>query len=201
MRRSLLVLALVAVLSGASDRLVAQSTGMPVVLAPERNYSDYTLGATLSDPGPGVAVEGWYGMVIGPGDITFRAGIWDRNGGRTAFLVGADYRAPLVQHSEGFPLDGALTVGAGGSFSSAASIFFVPVGFTLGRRLEIKDSDIVVQPYGEPIIHIAFGDTSDNLLFSLGLGFEIQFTDSFALDVTGVLGDLDGISVGFGYLR
>jgi hypothetical protein len=30
---------------------------------------------------------------------------------------------------------------------------------------------------------------------------EIQFNEKFALNVSGSLGDLDGISVGFGYLR
>jgi len=201
MRSSIFAVGLVAALFGSAGRLEAQSTGMPVVLAPERNYTNYTIGATLSDPGPGVAVEGWYGMIVGPGDITFRGGIWDNNQGSTAFLIGADFRALMVHHSEGFPLDGSLTVGAGGAFGSGASVFFVPVGFSLGRRLDINDSDIVVQPYGEPIIHLAFGDASDNFLFSLGLGFEIQFSDSFALDVNGVIGDLDGISVGFAYLR
>jgi hypothetical protein len=68
--------------------------------------------------------------------------------------------------------------------------------------LDVKDSNIKVQPYGEPIVHLAFGDNlSDNFLFSLGLGFEIQFSDNFALDVNGVIGDLDGLSVSFGYLR
>lgn len=201
MRRNLTLLVLVA-LVGFGDRLMAQSTGTPVVMAPIHNYDDYTLGATVSDPGPGIAVEGWYGMPVGPGDILFRVGIWDNNSGTTTVLLGADSRTSLVRHSEKFPLDGALTVGAGGSFGSGASVFLIPVGFSLGRRVDIKDSNIVIQPYGVPILHIAFGDNiSDNLLFSLGLGFEIQFSDSFALDVNGVIGDLDGISVGFAYLR
>lgn len=201
MQRSLFVLGMVAGLGGLADRAAAQSTGMPVFVAPERSFETYTLGATLSDPGPGVAVEGWYGMAFGSGDIAFRLGFWDTNRGSTAFLAGADYRQPLVAHSESFPLDGALTVGAGGSFTSGNSIFLVPVGFTLGRKFEVEDSNIKLQPYGQPIVHFAFGDASDNFLFSLGLGLEIQFSDKFALDVNGALGDLDGISVGFGYLR
>jgi hypothetical protein len=71
----------------------------------------------------------------------------------------------------------------------------------LGRKFEVKDSDIRLQPYGEPIVHFAFGDNADDFLFSLGLGLEIQFNEKFALDVSGSLGDIDGISVGFGYLR
>lgn len=201
MRGSLWMLGLVVGLGGIAGRAAAQSTGMPLALAPERSFDKYTLGATLSDPGSGVAVEGWYGMVFGPGDITFRIGLWDTDRGSTAFLAGADYRQPLVAHSESFPLDGALTVGAGGSFTSDNSVFFVPVGFTLGRKFEVKDSDIRLQPYGEPIANFAFGDTGDNFFFSLGLGLEIQFNDKFALDVSGALGDIDGISVSFGYLR
>ena len=201
MRRSLYFIGLVLGSSGFAERMVAQSTGMPVTLPPQRSFESYTLGATLADPGPGVAVEGWYGMVLGPGDITFRLGFWDTNRGTTAVLAGADYRQPLIAHSESFPLDGSLTVGAGGSFASGSSVFFVPLGFTLGRKFEVKDSDIRLQPYGEPIVHFAFGDNADDFLFSLGLGLEIQFNEKFALDVSGSLGDIDGISVGFGYLR
>lgn len=201
MRHSLLIAGMVVGLVGITERVSAQSTGTPVALPPERSFENYTLGATLSDPGPGVAVEGWYGIVFGSGDIGFRIGFWDTNRGTTAFLAGADYRQPLVGHSESFPLDGALTIGAGGSFTSGNSVFFVPAGFTMGRKFQVKDSNIQLQPYGEPIFHLVFGDTSDNFLFSLGLGLEIQFSEKFALDVNGALGDVDGISVAFGYLR
>jgi hypothetical protein len=139
-------------------------------------------------------------MAFGIYDVTFRAGFWDAKG-TTPFLLGVDGRAPLILASESFPLDGALTVGAGGSFTGDFAAFYVPIGFTMGRKLEIKDSEILIQPYGEPIITFAFGDISDNVLLSLALGFEIQFSNRFALDVVGILGDRDGISVGFAYLR
>lgn len=201
MQRKLGVLVVAGAAVGLADGLAAQSTGMPVGLPPERSYDTYTLGATLADPGPGVAVEGWYGMVFGPGDITFRLGFWDTNQGITPVLVGVDYRMPLVAHSESFPLDGSLTFGAGGSFASGNSVFFIPVGFSLGRKFEVKDSNVRLQPYGQPIVHLALGDTNDDFFFSLALGLEIQFSEQFALDVNGTLGDLDGISVGFAYLR
>ncbi len=200
MRRSVVTLAWVMSFLGAGPALLAQSTGMPVALPPVRAFENSTLGVTLSDPGRGVAFEGWYGMALGRNDVTFRAGFWDAKG-TTPFLVGADFRAPVVEHTESFPLDGALTVGAGGSFTGDFSVFYVPIGFSMGRKLEIKDSDIRIQPYGEPILTVAFGDLGDNVLLSLGLGFEIQFSNRFALDVAGTLGDLDGISVGFAYLR
>ena len=197
MRRNIVTLAWVLGFLGFGPALLAQSTG---TLAPVRAFENSTLGVTLSDPGRGVAFEGWYGMALGRNDVTFRAGFWDAKGS-TPFLIGVDARAPLVEHTESVPLDGALTVGAGGSFTGDFSVFFVPIGFTMGRKLEIKDSDIRIQPYGEPILTVAFGDVGDNVLLSLGLGFEIQFSNQFALDVSGMLGDLDGISVGFGYLR
>jgi hypothetical protein len=201
MQRSLYTLGLMIGLGLFAEPVAAQSTGMPVFLPPVKSFETYALGATVSDPGSGVAVEGWYDMVVGPGDITFRLGVWDNNSGSTVFLAGADYRQPLVAHSESFPLDGSLTVGAGGAFTSGASVFFVPVGFSLGRKFEVKDSNIRLQPYGEPIVHLAFGDASDNFLFSLGLGLEIQINEKFAFDVSGALGDLDGFSISFAYLR
>lgn len=202
LRRNLNVLVWLVVLLGTGDRLVAQSTGMPVSAPPVRSFDKYTLGASLSDPGSGVAIEGWYGRAIGPGDVTIRAGLWDPGSSSSSvFLIGADYRQLLVPHSEGFPLDGAITVGFGGNFVSGSSAFLIPVGFSLGRKFEVTDSEIRLQPYGQPLIHIVFGDASDDVLFSVGLGLEVQFSDRFALDVNGMLGDLDGLSIGVAYLR
>lgn len=201
MRRNVVTFAsVVSCLTFGPAALHAQSTGTPVALTPVRAFENSTLGVTLSDPGSGVAFEGWYGIALGRNDVTFRAGLWDANG-TTPFLIGADARAPLVEHSESFPLDGTLTLGAGAAFASGSNAFLIPIGFSMGRKLAINDSDIQIQPYGVPLLTIAFGDVGDNVLFSLGLGAEIQFSDKFALDVTGILGDRDGISVGFAYLR
>jgi len=199
-RRPVVLCGLVLALAGATNA-VAQSTGMPVSMPPLRSYQTYTMGATLADPGPGIAIEAWYGMPVGPGDIDVRLGLWDTNGGSNVVLVGADYRQQLLTHSERFPLDGALTAGFGANFNSDASVFLLPVGFTMGRRFDLEDSTIKLQPYGQPLIHFVFGDTSDDVLFSVGLGLEAQFSDQFALDVNGTLGDLDGISIAFAYLH
>ena len=201
MRRNAVVLAALMLTALVPQALAAQSTAMPIVSAPVRSFNDYTLGANISGPGTGVAVEGWYGKAFGRNDITFRAGLWDASG-TSIFLIGADGRAPVITATESFPLDGAITVGLGGSFASSASAVYIPVGFSLGHKFDIKDSDIDIQPYGVPVLTFAFGDVgNDNLLLSLGLGVEFQFSERFALDLNGVLGDTDGVSVGFAYLR
>lgn len=201
MRHTIAALSAVFLASAASNA-AAQSTGMPVSAPPVRSFDTYTLGATVSDPGSGVGFEGWGGFALGPGDVTIRAGLWDPGSSVSSiFLVGADYRQQLVRHSESFPMDGSVTVGLGGNFVSGSSAFLIPVGFSLGRKFQVTDSEVQFQPYGQPLVHFVFGDGTDDVLFSIGLGLEVQINDQIALDVNGMLGDLDGISIGFAYLR
>ena len=80
---------------GLAAEAAAQTTGMPVYLAPYRAFKRYEFGATLADPGPGFALEGFYRYGDRRNDFGFRAGLWDIDGS-TAFLAGVDFRTRVV---------------------------------------------------------------------------------------------------------
>ncbi len=199
MRRSLLAAVLLAVVATPA---MAQETATPVFLGPDRLFTKSAFGVSISDPGDGVAFEGYYRMASGTTtDFGFRVGFADPSGSSsTAFLVGGDYRARLLNHTEDFPLDGALIVGAGASLVSGNNVFLVPIGFALGRKILLDNSTTSFVPYFTPTFIPTFSDNSD-LNFAVGLGVDIQFGSKFDLNVSGSFGDLDGVSVSFSWLH
>lgn len=199
MIRKALVAAGLSILFAAD--LAAQSTGTPVFLAPYRSFERTEFGASLSDPGPGVAVEGFYRFGDGRYDIGLRAGVADRGRSFTQFLVGVDFRTRVIDHTEDFPLDGAFTAGVGGSFGDGFSSVFVPFGLSLGRRIELEDSKTAFVPYFHPVLAPRLGDGDGDLLFGLGLGVDISLSRKFDIRVSGALGDYDGVAVSFAVVR
>jgi opacity protein-like surface antigen len=165
------------------------------------------VGASLSDPGgAGWALEGFYGYGHDRWDIGFRGGFLDTPG-KTRLLAGASARTRVLQSSESFPLDGALTLGAGLMFNGG-TYAFIPIGVSLGRRLQLENSSVTFVPYVQPVMIPAFGNniggTSDSdIFFALGLGVDIKFTNSIDVRVSGALGDSpwDGVSVGLAFIH
>jgi opacity protein-like surface antigen len=199
MRRSLLAAVSLIVLAAP---VMAQETGTPVFLGPDRLFQKSAFGVSMSDPGSGIAIEGYYRMASNPkGDFGFRVGFADPSGdANTAFLLGADYRMRLLNHTEDFPLDGALILGAGVSLVEGANALLTPVGFSLGRKIMLENSTTSFVPYFTPTVVPYFSDNSD-LLFAVGLGVDLQFGSKFDLNVSGSFGDIDGISISFSWLH
>jgi opacity protein-like surface antigen len=186
----------------------AQETGTPVFKSPYRTYTSSEVGATLSDPGgSGWALEGFYGYGHDRWDIGFRGGFLDTPG-KTRLLAGVSARTRVLQSSQSFPLDGALTLGAGLNFNDG-TFAFIPIGISLGRRVMLENSDVTFVPYVHPVMIPAFGngigdDGGDsNIFFALGLGVDIKFTNSLDVRVSGALGDSpwDGVSVGLAFIH
>ena len=198
MVRSLSKVMLLAALMAAP--LAAQSTGTPVFQAPYRAFNNWELGGSLSDPGNGWALEGFYRWGYKNFDIGIRSGIYDPSNGDSRFLIGGDARTRVVTHSNSFPLDGALTFGLGGNFGGGADVAYIPLGISLGRRILLENSSISFSPYVHPVLTPTFLDSSD-LLFAFGLGVDVKFTKSFDLRVSGGVGDLDGVSISAAYLH
>ena len=90
MVRSPLKVAMLAALVAAPA--AAQSTGTPVFQAPYRAFTKFELGASLSDPGQGWALEGFYRWGYKNFDIGIRSGIWDDSNTSSRFLIGGDAR-------------------------------------------------------------------------------------------------------------
>jgi len=197
----LLVAAFVAVWAG---EVAAQETGTPIFKAPYRAFSSHEFGASLSDPGDfgDFALEGFYRYGRGSNDFGLRAGFADREGpDNTAILIGGDFRTQMFRYSESFPLDGALTIGLGGSLGDGPDNFFLPVGLSLGRRFELEGSNTSFTPYAQPVIVPIFGSGDDDVGFALGLGVDIRFSRSWAVRASGGLGDIEGVGVSLTYIQ
>ena len=191
-----------ALLAGVTAESVAQTVGTPVFMAPYRAFTKSEISGTFSDPGAGWALEGAYRYGQNKFDVGFRAGILNYTNSESddavQFLAGVDVRFRVIEHTEDFPLDGALTAGVGGSFGDFSQ-GFIPVGLSLGRRVELEDGFSFV-PYLQPVVGFTFGDESD-AIFAVGLGVDFKLSKTFDLRITGGLGDIDGIGIGFAWIR
>ncbi|MBS1241334.1 MAG: hypothetical protein H6R40_761 [Gemmatimonadetes bacterium] len=201
MRKPLLVLFLV---FGLGAGAAAQTVGTPVYMAPYRAFKTSELGASFSDPGNGWAFEGAYRVGAEKFDIGFRAGLWDWNGSDAAsddtrFLAGTDIRFRVLDHTEQFPLDGALTAGIGGYFGDQSRVY-IPIGLSLGRRIELEGGTSFV-PYLQPVLVPTFGDGNDDLLVAIGLGVDFKVSKQFDLRVSAGIGDVEGIAIGFAWIK
>jgi opacity protein-like surface antigen len=206
MRRSLcggLLVAVVVALS-AND-LAAQETGTPMFKAPYRAFTSHEFGAAFSDPGQGVsfALEGFYSYGRGSNDFGIRAGIADPEGpGDMRILLGGDFRARVLSYSESFPLDGALTVGAGLNIGDGDDLIYLPVGITVGRRFELENSKTTFTPYAHPTLVPVLGAAGgSDVGFALGLGVDMRFSRNLAVRVSGGVGDLEGVGIGLTYVQ
>jgi len=180
---------------------LAQTTGTPIFLAPYRPFQRIEFGGSISDPGPGVAVEGFYRFAGKQYDVGFRAGLQDARGSDTHFLAGVDFRTRIVDHTMDFPLDGAFTAGLGASFGGGVTQAYIPVGVSLGRRVALEDSNAEFVPYIHPVLVPTFGDGDSDLRFALGVGVDIAFNRRFELRISGALGDIEGVGVSLAITR
>jgi hypothetical protein len=197
-----LVVALVAV---TADKVAAQETGTPMFKAPYRAFSSHEFGVAFSDPGEdfSYALEGFYSYGRGSNDFGLRAGIADPQGaGDMSILLGGDFRARIVNYSESFPLDGALTVGAGINLGDGDDLIYLPLGLTFGRRFELEGSKTTFTPYVHPTLLPVLGAAGgDDVGFALGLGVDLRFSREWQARVSGSVGDLEGVGIGLAYVR
>jgi hypothetical protein len=173
--------------------------------APYRAFTNHEFGASFSDPGEGVdfALEGFYSYGRGSNDFGLRAGFANPSGpGDTRLLVGGNFRTRVLNYSESFPLDGALTVGAGLNIGDGDDLIYLPVGVSLGRRFELEGSNTTFTPYAHPVIVPVLGASGgDDVGFALGLGVDMRFSREWSIRVSGGIGDLEGVGVGITYVR
>jgi hypothetical protein len=196
-----------------TTELTAQETGTPMFRAPYRAFSSHEFGVAFSDPGntgPGIgvnfALEGFYSYGRGSNDFGLRAGFADPDGtGDTRLLLGGNFRARVLNYSESFPLDGALTLGAGINLGDGDDLIYLPIGITLGRRFELEGSSTTFTPYAHPVIVPVLGASEaaggDDVGFALGLGVDLRFSRNWAARVSGGVGDLEGVGIALTYVR
>jgi hypothetical protein len=200
-----------ALLAGVAGTAAAQETGTPIFKAPYRAFTNHEFGASFSDPGEGVsfALEGFYRMGRGANDFSVRGGFENLSdnvnglhiGGGTRILLGGDFRTQVISYSESFPLDGALTVGAGANVGDGPDQYYIPVGVSLGRRFETEGSNTTFVPYVHPVIVPTFGGGNSDVNFALGLGVDVRFSETWAIRASGALGDIEGVGISVAYIR
>jgi hypothetical protein len=205
MRRKLFGGLFVAAFVSLTANVSAQETGTPMFRAPYRAFNSHEFGAAFSDPGKGVqyALEGFYSYGRGSNDFGIRAGFANPEGvADTRFLLGGDFRTRVVSYSESFPLDGALTVGAGLNLGDGDDLIYLPLGISLGRRFELEGSKTTFTPYVHPVLVPVLGAAGgDDVGFALGLGVDLRFSETWAARVSGGLGDIEGVGIALTYIR
>jgi hypothetical protein len=192
----------------STTEAAGQATGQSSFNAPYRAFNRFEFGGNLSFPDydQGPAVEGVYRFASGEFDVGLRGGILFRDSpAEEALLAGIEARYRLITHSVSFPLDGALIFG-GGMAIDGASQFFFPVGLSLGRRLDVENSDVSIVPYAQPTLVVwnrrVLGQRDTELKFSLGIGGDFRLSQVFDVRVSLGFGDaFDGLSVAAVWLR
>src|SRR5437870_10371412 len=200
MRNNVAVL-ITAVSSAIATAAGAQATGMPSFNAPYRAFQRSEFGGVLSFPdGGGTGFEGVYRYASGKFDIGLRGGFFAPGGGAsTAALAGVEARERVITHTVDFPLDGAIVVGLGADLVSHASTLNVPVGLSLGRRIDPRGSTVSIVPYVQPTFAFIAGDNrASDLIFAFGIGADFRLSRVLDARVSGGLGDhpLTGVSIG-----
>jgi len=201
MRQTPLVSLAVAAVLTLGTAAGAQETGTPVFSAPYRAFSTHELGLSLSAPeGADLGLEGFYSFASGRNDFGLRVGVLDADDA-SDLVLGGRFRTRLLTHSEDFPLDGALTVGVGAVFLDGGTVLRTPIGLSLGRRIDSKSSGLSFVPYLQPVLVPRFSEGDSELELALGLGLDLRLTRRFDLRVAGSVGDLEGFSVTFAWVR
>jgi len=196
MRYRLTSLVLGALLTGPGIA-AAQATGTTTFNAPYRAFTRSEIGVLLSFPdGGGTAFEGAYRFASDKFDLGFKGGLFSPGGGaNTVLLAGVEARERVITHTIDFPLDGALVLGVGGRFVSGGSSLIVPVGLSLGRRVDPQGSQISIVPYAQPTMFLIV-DGGSHVKFDLGLGADFRLSRVFDARISAGLGDLEGVSIG-----
>lgn len=194
-RKTFWILALA--LFGFAGSAAAQATGMPSYYAPYRSFDKNEVGVTLSFPDyDGFALEGLFGFGYKQFDLEARGGFYDPGAGiDTQIILGLSGRFRVVTHTDDFPLDGAVVTGIGAWFDGTSTAL-IPIGFSLGRRLNVEDSQVSIVPYVEPVGLIVTAGT-DHFAFGLGLGADFKLSRKFDARLSVAFGDapLKGFSI------
>ena len=188
--RLLTLLLIGASAASSPETISAQATGLPTFFAPTRAFGSSEWGASLSRPGGGATgIEVRFGAALDRADLNLRAGYADRGASSDgSFVLGAEVRLPVIGRSQSFPLDGGFIFGVGYDVDAEQAI--VPLGLSLGRRVNIDEGALYLTPFLQPTV--VFASDSD---FAVGLGIDVSIRAIPDIRVHWAVGDWDGFSV------
>ena len=187
----------------AAGTAAGQATGTASYNAPYRAFEKYEFGGTVSfNQGDVTGVEGQFRFGYKAFDIGLRGGM-AFSSLDDAVIMGVEARGRVLTHSEQLPMDGAIVVGFGLAFDGGTN-GNIPVGLSLGRRLNLEGSDISIVPYVQPTLNIVFGDVGSHAGFSFGLGADVRLSRFFDARVSGGFGGdwaPEGIAISAVWIR
>jgi hypothetical protein len=195
----------IGILVACSSPVRAQVTGTPAFHSPYRAFARYELGGTASFlVNSQTAFEGQYRRGLASVDVGARVGAVVRQNAPDAVLGGLDLRIPLLFHTAGSPVDGALLTGVGVEGGNGA-VWWVPLGLTVARRLNLEGSDVSLVPFVQPTAYLTTtGASGWRLAAGFGLGLDLRLTRAFEVRVSGGVGTTRaprGLSVAAVWLR
>ena len=194
MRRVIAVIGVFSLVGVAG--LNAQATGT-AYNAPYRAFTQHEFGGTLSFGGNRTGIEGVYRFAYQKFDVGARGGVVTGNN-NTRVILGVEGRGRVFEETDAFPLDGAVIVGLG---TSEFDSWLVPVGLSLGRRLDFEDSPIKLTLYGQPTVALAFGGGNSDFQFGFGLGADVTLSSQFDVRASYGLGDIDRFAISAVWFR
>jgi hypothetical protein len=159
------------------------------------------IGVYISDPGSAdLGLQGIWRQ-SGTLNVGVRVGYVDV-ADESIITVGTETWVFLKGRTESFPVDVALTFGAGASFNGGTT-GEVPLGFSIGRSADL--GPIQAQVYTHPRIAAVFyldaSDDQDELQFdaALDVGLDLTLARVLKLRVGATVGDFDAVGVGIAY--
>ena len=190
---------------------VGQATGTPSFNAPYRAFTQHEFGGTISfltgGPLDATALEGQYRFGYRNFDIGARGGLLLRDDpGADKVILGIEARTRVITHAESFPLDGAVIFGAGFSIGDGTTVI-LPIGLSLGRRIDVSDSKVSIVPYVQPTGFLvngsnAVGDRSTDFDIGIGIGADFRLSELFDARVSVGLGNgPEGVSISAVWVR
>ncbi|MGH7461481.1 MAG: hypothetical protein ACREMA_10700 [Longimicrobiales bacterium] len=136
-------------------------------------------------------------------NLGVRAGVGSLNNASETVLVGAELNGPLNSLLPGAGVDLAWIVGGGAVFGDDYTLFSLPVGVSVGKRL--GSGSVQILPYVHPrvsfdIVAVDINgneETETEASIAVDIGADLNLNDRFIVRVGGSLVDREAFGVGF----
>lgn len=201
MKRTLVATAvlLIAAVTAAGAQDVPTVWDTPTFMGP-RPGSDLGIYLIDSDLGD-IGLQGIWRTSEGT-NLGLRLGFLDTPGDEVLSL-GVETWGDIAVQDADFPLDLSWTAGAG-AWVNGSTVVGVPLGVSIGRTIQVEDSDVSFQVYGHPRLGIVFYENAaDDLELDLGatfdIGADVHLGSGLAIEVAASLGDFDAVGIGLAW--
>jgi hypothetical protein len=180
----------------------AQAYGYPSFQQPRTVSREYNFGvAGVGNHGGTALLFQWREGTSAKNQLSLDAGFASPDCDKSCglLIVGGTFAHQLTTATADMPFDMLFTVGAGGAFGNAFSVFRVPVGLSVGHRFPL-DQGMSITPYVHPRIVIqgcsSCGNDNSTVGIDFDLGGSFQINPQFAIRASAGFGSSDFIGDG-----